>query len=80
MRVKTGVQTPLHTEETDEFSPVSIVLIDSVNESAPIPLERTNNSMRSIFQPGQEDKFNITITPMLEVLYLIISFFLRTKP
>jgi hypothetical protein len=46
---------------------LSIVLIDSLNDSARIPLERINSSVRSIFQPGQEDRFDITIPPMLEV-------------
>ena len=71
IRVKTGTQTPLHTETTNELS---IVLIDSLNDSVRIPLERINNSARSIFQPGQEDRFDITITPMLEV---IIDYFIN---
>jgi hypothetical protein len=64
IRVKTGNQTPLHTEE---MTVVSIVLIDPLNDSARIPLERVDESARLIFQPGQEDRFDITITPMLEV-------------
>ncbi len=67
IRVKTGAQTPLHTEETNDLSVVSIILIDPLNDSIRIPLERINSSARSIFQPGQEDRFDITITPMLEV-------------
>jgi len=67
IRVKTGAQTPLHTEETNDLSVVSIILIDPLNDSIRIPLERINSSVRSIFQPGQEDRFDITITPMLEV-------------
>ncbi|CAF3685921.1 unnamed protein product [Rotaria sp. Silwood1] len=74
IRIKTGTQTPLHTEETNELSAVSIVLIDPVNDSARIPLKRINNSVRSIFQPGQEDRFDISITPMLELKVLQIYF------
>ena len=71
IRVKTGTQTPLHTEET---TAVSIVLIDPLNDSIRIPLERINNSARLIFQPDQEDRFDITITPMLEIRVLQIYF------
>jgi len=67
IRVKTGTQTPLHTEETNELSDVSIVLIDSLNDSIRIPLEQINNSARSIFQADQEDRFEMTLIPMLEV-------------
>jgi len=67
IRVKTGAQTPLHTEETSESAVVSIVLIDSMNDSIRIPLKQIDSSARRIFQPGQEDRFDITITPMLEV-------------
>lgn len=68
IRVKTGVQTPLHTEEMSEAPAVSILLIDPTNDSIRIPLERMNTSARSIFQPGQEDRFDITIPPMSEVI------------
>lgn len=68
IRIKTGTQTPLHTEDTNETSVVSLVLIDPLNDSMRIPLERVNTSARSIFQPGQEDRFDITMTPMLEVI------------
>jgi hypothetical protein len=68
IRVKTGIQTPVHPDDTNELSMVSIVLIDPSNDSIRIPLERINTSARSIFQPGQEDKFDITISPMLEVI------------
>lgn len=74
IRVKTGIQTAVHNEETDEMSSVSIVLIDPVNDSIRIPLKRINNTVRSIFQPGQEDRFDITITPMLDVKVLQIYF------
>ncbi len=67
IRVKTGTQTPLHTEETNALSDVSIVLIDSLNDSIRIPLEKRNNSARSIFQADQEDRFEMTLIPMLEV-------------
>jgi hypothetical protein len=68
IRVKTGAQTPLHPEEINEVCAVSIVLIDPSNDSMRIPLERINTSTRSILQPGQEDKFDVTIPPMLEVI------------
>ncbi|CAF3836154.1 unnamed protein product [Rotaria sordida] len=74
IRIKTGTQTPLHTEETNESSAVSIVLIDPVNDSVRIPLKRINSSVRSIFQPGQEDRFDVTIIPMLELKVLQIYF------
>ena len=68
IRVKTGAQTPVHTEEPSETAAVSILFIDPVNDSMRIPLERMNTSARSIFQPGQEDRFDVTITPMSEVM------------
>ncbi|CAF3800670.1 unnamed protein product [Adineta steineri] len=71
IRIKTGAQTPVHTEGTNELS---IVLIDSVNDSIRIPLEQNNSSTRSIFQAGQEDRFDITITPMLELKVLQIYY------
>jgi hypothetical protein len=67
IRVKTGTQTPVHTEETNALPDVSIVLIDSLNDSIRIPLEQINNSARSIFQADQEDRFEMTLIPMLEV-------------
>jgi hypothetical protein len=70
IRVKTGIQTPSHPEETNGLS---VVLIDSTNDSIRIPLERINSSARSIFQPGQEDRFDVTITLMLEVTIPIFS-------
>ena len=66
IRVKTGNQTVAHSA-TDIDTAVSIVLIDSLNDSSRILLEQTNNSARIIFQPGQEDRFDIKITPMSEV-------------
>ncbi|CAF3752454.1 unnamed protein product [Rotaria socialis] len=74
IRVKTGTQTPAHIDDTDELSTVSIVLIDPINDSARTPLKRINSTARSIFQPGQEDRFDITMTPMLELKVLQIYF------
>ncbi|CAF1436666.1 unnamed protein product [Rotaria magnacalcarata] len=74
IRVQTGTQTPAHIEDTDELSTVSIVLIDPINDSARIPLKRVNSTVRSIFQPGQEDRFDITMTPMLDLKVLQIYF------
>ena len=64
IRVKTGAQTPLHTNDNNA---VSIVLIDPLNDSNRTPLTSSDNSMRSTFQADQEDRFDITIAPMLEV-------------
>ena len=65
--MKTGNQTATHSENETDSTVVSIVLIDSLNDSSRIPLEQTNNSARTVFQPGQEDRFDIKITPMSEV-------------
>lgn len=76
IRVKTGNQTVAHSA-TDIDTAVSIVLIDSLNDSSRILLEQTNNSARIIFQPGQEDRFDIKITPMSEVTKYEEIFFLN---
>ena len=67
VRVKTGTQTPSHADETKESNALSIVLIDSLNDSPPTALQRIHPSARSLLQPGQEDRFEITIPPMQEV-------------
>ncbi|UJR31343.1 hypothetical protein I4U23_018839 [Adineta vaga] len=76
IRVKTGVQTPLHS---DEPNVVSVVLIDPLNDSTRIPLAQSDNSTSSMFQAEQEDRFEITITPMLE-LKIIQLYFHGTFP
>ncbi|CAF1154399.1 unnamed protein product [Adineta ricciae] len=71
IRVKTGAQTPMHTNDNNA---VSIVLIDPLNDSNRIPLTSSDNSTRSTFQADQEDRFDITIVPMLELKVMQIYF------
>ena len=68
--MRTGSQTPIHTDETTDESMISIILIDPTNDSNRIPL----NSTDSMFQPGQEDRFDLTLSPMGEVIDLISVF------
>jgi hypothetical protein len=67
VRVRTGSQTLAHTEETDAPDAVSIILMDSANDSPRIPLAHVPAATDSLFQPGQEDRFDITVPSMLEV-------------
>ena len=67
VRVRTGSQTPVHTEETEASDAVSIVLMDLANDSPRVPLEQALQDTPSLFQPGQEDRFDITIPSMSEV-------------
>ena len=67
IRVRTGSQTSTHTEEIDALNAVSIVLMDPVNDSVRIPLERASDATHSLFQPGEEDRFDVTVPSMSEV-------------
>lgn len=67
VRVRTGSQTPVHTEETDASDAVSIILMDLANDSPRVSLEQVPRDTSSLFQPGQEDRFDITVPSMSEV-------------
>jgi hypothetical protein len=67
VRVKTGSQSLMPPKERNAMAPVSIILLDAINDSIRIDLQRSPNSLRAAFQPGQEDRFELTIASMLEV-------------
>jgi hypothetical protein len=67
VRIRTGSQTPVHADDTNISTIVSIVCIDPINDSIRIPLERTSNCLRAPFQAGQEDQFDIFIPSMGDV-------------